>query len=89
MKAVALTDVHLDERLYEALKRAAQRDGKSVQEYVEALLRENVPACPGDAEPAPTGAIEHYIGRWTPEEAEEFNRVLFDEMRRVDPELWE
>lgn len=88
MKAVALTDVHLDERLYEALKRAAQRDGKSVQEYVEALLREKVPACAGDAAPAPTGTVEHYIGRWTAEEAEEFNRALA-EQRRIDAEEWQ
>jgi hypothetical protein len=70
------------------VEQKAQELGLSLNKTVLRLLEEHLmPAS------RPLGGKEHHdldhlAGRWSREEAEEFDRSLADQ-RRIDPEIWE
>ena len=60
---------------------------EAVEELVSELLRAHIQ--PVDLSQPIGHRLDPYVGMWTKEEAEEFDRILFTEIRRIDPELWE
>jgi plasmid stability protein len=81
----------IDDRLDRALRDEATRRGRSLNRTVLDLLEEAT----GLAEVESNGAVparrfhdlDHLIGTWSTEEADEFDRYL-KESRRIDDELW-
>lgn len=72
--------------LEQALRQEAQRRGKSVNKTVLDLLSKATGLGKPSGGP-PYTDLDHLLGRWSKEEAEEFDRALA-ETRQIDPELW-
>jgi hypothetical protein len=81
MKAITLRDI--PEPVRKRIELEAKRTGKSLNKTVIDLLVEDNSA----PKSRTYHDLDHLIGIWSDEEAEEFNRVL-KEQRTVDPELW-
>jgi hypothetical protein len=81
-----LTVRDVDETLGEALKKEAALRGVSVNRLVLQLLREGV-GLASPRGPVRYTDLDHFIGKWTAEEADEFDRHLA-EQRKIDPDLW-
>ena len=80
--------LQLDDEVRRRLERRASREGRALESEAAELLGAAVGIVADDG-PQNKEGIERFIGMWTKEEAEEFNRFLFTELRRIDPEMWE
>lgn len=87
MKAITLRNIPAE--IAQRLEELSTSLGLSLNKTVLKLLEERlVPE-----KPAPLGTrryddLDHLVGTWTKEEAEEFNRNLFEE-RQIEPEIWD
>lgn len=85
MEQLTIHDV--DDDLYAALERAAQQHGISLNQYVVNVLKQAAGMANGASEEQVYHDLDHLAGAWSPEEAEEFNRIIM-EARTIDPEMW-
>jgi hypothetical protein len=76
----------VDEKLGEALKREAAARNLSINRLVLQLLREGV-GLEATRSPIRYNDLDQFIGKWTTEEADEFDRYL-TEQRNIDLDLW-
>src|SRR5688572_27428345 len=84
-----LTVRGIDSPLERQLRSEARRRGLSMNRTVLELLRQALGLDMSRAEPrtAQFADLDHLAGRWTDDEADEFDRAL-EGTRRIDPELW-
>ena len=81
MKAITLRDIPAP--IAERIEREAKRSGKSLNRTVIDLLTDDS----RNSKSRTYHDLDHLIGMWSNEEAEEFNRLL-SEQRTVDPDMW-
>lgn len=83
-----LTVRGLGDDLGAALRHLAKREGISLNKAALRLLRRGA-GMDGGAEPASTvgSSLDHLIGSWTREQAEEFEAALED-FETIDEEAW-
>lgn len=87
MSQKEITLRNVNEELRQALEEHAGNEGKSVEELVVDIVRQDMVKRPPRATPI-GHRLDPYIGMWTREQADEFNQALA-EQRWIDPELWE
>lgn len=86
MKAITLRN--LPAEIAKTIQRRAKEKKTSVNKAVIELLEESVGGkAPKKKEKARYHDLDHLIGTWTKEEAEEFEKLLA-EQRTIDPKLW-
>ena len=81
MKAITLRDI--PDPIAKRIEHEAKRTGKSLNKTVIDLLAEGT----GSSKSRTYHDLDHLIGIWTDEEADEFDRLL-KEQRTIDPEMW-
>jgi len=79
--------LELDTETRKRLERKAVLEGRGLEREAYELLRAAVGLGANEGHQNKDG-IERFIGMWTEDEAEEFNRNLA-EQRQIDWEMWE
>ena len=83
-----LTIRGFDDELAGRIRQLARREGISLNRAVLRLLRRGAGLGTPDGDPAVVGAsLDHLIGTWTAEEADEMDRALGD-FSRIDEDMW-
>lgn len=85
MKAITLRN--LPPEVAKTIQQRAKQKKTSVNKAVIELLEESIGKKPGEKEKVRYHDLDHVIGTWTKEEAEEFEKLLA-EQRTIEPELW-
>ena len=80
----------IDPSLARRLREEARRQGLSLNRTILGLLRQATGLAKSD-EPSPGrqrfADLDHLIGTWPAEEADEFDRAL-QHLRKIDEEMW-
>jgi hypothetical protein len=86
MKALKIENV--DDELQDQLEKLARKDGVPVADTALRLLR-SAAGLPARKEPVGKvgHSLDHLIGVWTPDEAEEFRRSI-ESCEQIDESLW-
>ena len=83
-----LTVRGFDDELSSAIQRLAKREGISLNQAVLRLLRKGTGLADHGAGRAKVGSsLDHLIGTWTQEQADEMDEAL-QEFETIDEELW-
>ena len=83
-----LTIRGFDDDLSTSLRRLSQRDGISLNQAALRLLRKGAGLAAGSARADTVGAsLDHLIGSWTQEEADEMDAAL-EEFETIDEAVW-
>ena len=83
-----LTVRGVDPQLEFRLKQEAHRRGLSMNRTVLAMLRQAAGISNAETKPREYHDLDHLMGKWTEQEAREFDKAL-KEMRRIEPEIWQ
>lgn len=84
-----LTVRGFDDELSEAIRRLAQSAGVSLNQAALRLLRQGAGLSQtADADGTVGSSLDHLIGSWTPDEADEFDAAVAD-LAMVDEAAWE
>ena len=86
VKAITLRGI--PPRTARRIKEKAEADGISLNKAVLRLLEEGVDSGARAARKGPKNNLARFAGRWSKEEADEFDRYLAEE-RRIDPAAWD
>ena len=71
------------------IERVAREEGVSLNQSVQKLLRRGLAHSEDEDESGVTGnSLDHLIGTWTAEEADEFDRAVAD-FEVIDESMWE
>ena len=83
-----LTIRGFDEDLERRIRRLASQEGISLNRAVLRLLRRGAGLGERSDKPETVGdSLDHLIGTWSAEQADEFDRALED-FSRIDEEMW-
>ena len=83
-----LTVRGFDDELSSAIHGLAQREGISLNKAALRLLRKGAGLADGSEDRGKIGSsLDHLIGSWTQEEADEFDAAL-QEFEKIDEEMW-
>ncbi len=85
MKTMTLRGV--DPVLSEQLVKTAQRQGKSINQFILDTIKEQLGLHKGKRRSGEHHDLDHLFGRWTDEEWQQVQSKV-DNERRIDPELW-
>ena len=85
MEAITLRG--LEPLLAEKLKRAARKQGKSVNQMVKDTLKQHLGMIKDKKFTLVHHDLDHIFGRWSEEEFKRIQRKI-DSERKVDEELW-
>lgn len=85
MKAITLRN--LPPEVAKTIHQRAKQKKTSVNKAVIELLEESLGGKPKKKERVRYHDLDHLVGTWTEQEAEEFERLLA-EQRTIDPDLW-
>ena len=88
MSVQQLTIRGVEQDLHHKLKTSAQQEGISVNKYVLKLLKDAMGLTKPDGDKRIGNQLDWFIGTWTDEEAEEFDRII-RENDQIDWEMWE
>lgn len=84
-----LTIRGFDEELANRIRRLANREGLSLNQAVLKLLRRGAGIGQGKGAADTVGAsLDHLIGTWTPEEADEMDKAL-QSLAYIDEAMWQ
>jgi hypothetical protein len=84
-----LTIRGFDEELAIRIRRLANREGLSLNQAVLKLLRRGAGIGQGKGSADTVGAsLDHLIGTWTPEEADEMDKAL-QSLAYIDEAMWQ
>jgi plasmid stability protein len=83
----AITLRGLEPSLKEKLKRAAKKEGKSVNQMVKDALKAHLGMSKEKKFTLVHHDLDHLFGRWSEEEFKRIQRKI-DSERKVDEELW-
>ena len=84
-----LTIRGFDEELAIRIRRLANREGLSLNQAVLKLLRRGAGIGQGKGAADTVGAsLDHLIGTWTPEEADEMDKAL-QSLANIDEAMWQ
>jgi len=85
MKAISIRGI--EQEVSERLKLVAQESGKSVNQYIVDLIRQNMGMQKGKKYSRTYDDLDHLFGRWSTSEFERVQKSI-DSQRRIDMELW-
>jgi len=85
MKAITIRGI--DSSVSEKLKKTAKKEGKSVNQFVLDLLRQNIGMQKKKRFTKIHTDLDHLFGKWSRAEFEKIQGVI-DRQRKIDPELW-
>lgn len=85
MKAITIRGI--DEAVSEKLKQTAKTEGKSINQLVLDLIRQNVGMQKKKKFNRQYDDLDHLFGKWSGAEFEKMKGLL-DNQRKIDPELW-
>ncbi|HLW79164.1 MAG TPA: hypothetical protein VKU44_06140 [Terriglobia bacterium] len=80
------TTLELPEDLFRQAKATAALRGESLKEFMTAALREHLEGQAGES--APVRGWRSVFGRARPEDVDEVDRIVADELERVDLDAW-
>ena len=84
-----LTIRGFEDELAKRIRRLANQEGVSLNQAVLKLLRKGAGLGEGKGGADTVGSsLDHLIGTWTPEEADELDRSL-DDLEEIDESMWE
>ena len=86
MKAITIRGI--DSSVSEKLKQVAKTEGKSVNQLVLDLIRQNVGMQKKKQFTRQHNDLDHLFGKWSPAEFEKIQGFI-DSQRKIDPELWQ
>ncbi len=86
MKAITIRGV--DPKVSEELKKAAEKEGKSVNQYVINLIKEKLGLLKAKRFTKVHHDLDHLFGTWSEKEYKEIQTGI-DAGRQIDKELWE
>ena len=86
MKSISLRGI--EREVSEKLKRVAQINGKSVNQYILDLIRQNLGMHREKKYTKTYDDLDHLFGRWTDSEFEAMEKSI-DSQRKIDTDLWE
>ena len=84
-----LTVRGFDDELSDCIRREAEQEGISLNRAALRLLRRGagLSEVPGKR-PKIGNSLDHIIGSWTKEEADEFDRIVEESFEVIDEEKW-
>jgi hypothetical protein len=85
MKTMTLRGI--DQLLSEQLVKTAQRQGKSINQFILDTIKEQLGLDNGRRRTQEHHDLDHLFGRWTEEDCQQIQTKI-DTERRIDPELW-
>lgn len=85
MKTMTLRGI--DPLLAEQLVKTAQRQGKSINQFILDTIKDKLGLSKGKRHTDEHHDLDHLFGRWTDEEWQQVQGKI-DTERRIDPELW-
>ncbi|MFC1580588.1 antitoxin [Thermodesulfobacteriota bacterium] len=85
MKAITIRG--LDPSVSEKLKQVAKKEGKSVNQLVLDLIKQNVGMQKKKKFTRQYDDLDHLFGKWSRSEFEKIQGFIESE-RKIDPELW-
>ena len=77
----------LDGELSESLKREAEQQGKSINQFILDALRERLGMKKAKKFTVVYNDMDHLFGRWSEKDFEKIQRAI-DAERKIDEELW-
>ncbi|HVT60206.1 MAG TPA: hypothetical protein VHR45_17670 [Thermoanaerobaculia bacterium] len=80
------TTLEIPDELFRRTKAIAALRGESLKDFVTAALRAHLEEEP--AESLPNRGWRSVFGRARPEEVEEIDRIVSEELERIDPDAW-
>ena len=86
MKAITIRGI--DSSVSEKLKQVAKTEGKSVNQLVLDLIRQNVGMQKKKKFTIQHHDLDHLFGKWSGAEFEKIQGFI-DSQRKIDPELWQ
>ena len=78
----------LDGALSESLKREAEQQGKSINQFILDLLRERLGIKKAKKFTVAYNDMDHLFGRWSEKDFKKIQRAI-DAERKIDEELWQ
>ena len=85
MKAITIRGINSS--VSEKLKKTAKKEGKSVNQFVLDLLKQNIGMQKDKKFTKIHTDLDHLFGKWSRSEFEKIQDVI-DRQRKIDPELW-
>ena len=85
MKTMTLRGI--DPLLSEQLVKTAQRQGKSINQFILDTIKEQLGLHKGKRRSVEHHDLDHLFGRWTEDEWQQVQSKI-DTERQIDPELW-
>jgi predicted CopG family antitoxin len=86
MKAITIRGI--DATVSEKLKQTAKKEGKSINQLVLDLIRQNVGMQKKKKFTRQYDDLDHLFGKWSGAEFEKI-KSLIENQRKIDPELWQ
>ena len=86
MKAITIRGV--DSTVSDQLKKAAVKEGKSVNQFVVDLIKEKLGINKAKKFTVTHDDLDHLFGKWSQKEYEQIQAAI-DTGRKIDRELWE
>ena len=84
-----LTIRGFDDELKESIRGLAEREGISLNRAALKLLKKGAGIMKGGGGMGKVGnSLDHLFGRWSEEEANEFNAIIEEECERIDESMW-
>lgn len=85
-----LTIRGFDDDLKERIRSLAEREGISLNRAAVKLLKRGVGLMDGGEGMGRVGnSLDHLFGKWSKEEADEFNAIIEEECERIDESIWQ
>ena len=85
-----LTIRGFDDDLKERIQRLAKREGISLNRAAVKLLRKGAGMSDGREGGNKVGSsLDHLFGRWSKEEADEFDAIIEEEFENIDEPMWQ
>ena len=85
-----LTIRGFDDDLKERIQRLAKREGISLNRAAVKLLRKGAGMSDGREGGNKVGSsLDHLFGRWSKEEADEFDAIIEEEFEKIDEPMWQ
>jgi len=85
MKAISIRGI--EKEVAEKLKHNAKKDGKSVNQYVVDMIRQNIGMQKEKKYSKIYNDLDHLFGKWSESEFNEIKNSI-DSQRKIDTELW-
>ena len=85
-----LTIRGFDDELKETIRQLADREGISLNRAAVKLLRKGAGMVDGKEGGSKIGtSLDHLFGRWSKEEADEFDAIIEEEFEKIDESMWQ